>query len=507
MTGTAVNPLLRAAYLARDGARAVTLMVPWLAPADQARVFPGGVTFATPAAQEAWVREWAAKRTGFAAPFNLAFYPGRYAPEKCSILPVGDPTAYVPAAARDVAILEEPEHLTWFHHGARWTDTFSHVVGVVHTNYLDYARREAGGPAKEALLKHLNAWVTRAHCHKVVKLSDAVQALPRETTRFVHGVADGFLRVGEAKAAAPPGGGRRFSRGAYFIGKCVWGKGYTELLDLLAEDAALAARGEAGMELAGAAAGAAPGGRSGGKSNAAAAPPAPAVDCFGAGEDLSAVRASAAARALPLAFHGARDHADPEMAEYQVFVNPSTSDVVATTSAEALAMGKWVVCAEHPSNAFFAQFSNCLIYRTPAEFSAHLRHALAHEPTPMAPEEREKLTWEAATERFLDVTELSAAELRPPPLEAAADAAAWAVHNALTGNEAVRAAVGAGARTRDNPPSLAALSPADHDVGGLFDDRARGAAFRAAARPAAVTATGPASHAVDLGAETDGDQR
>lgn len=107
MTGTAVNPLLRAAYLANEGAEAegklgevgedgkaaggacggagrrrVTLLLPWLNKSDQERVFPGAVTFDSPSDQEAFVREWAQKRTGLPCNFVVKFYPGRYAPEK-----------------------------------------------------------------------------------------------------------------------------------------------------------------------------------------------------------------------------------------------------------------------------------------------------------------------------------------------------------------------------------------------------------------------------------------
>ena len=529
MTGTAVNPLLRAAYLAApdkvddntasdDTAtatatatdtssssspkRKVTLLVPWLSASDQERIYPNGLRFETPDEQEAYVRSWVANRVGFEPQFKLRFYAGRYAPDYGSILPVGDLASVVPSHEADVAVLEEPEHLNWYHHGERWTRRFHHVVGIVHTNYLEYARREQQGTLKAAMLRYVNAWVCRTQCHKVVKLSGAVQDLPRETTCFVHGVSPKFLSVGdevrrrieETRAAAASAATNTaaattnlandddtssltadatadqnpvFAKGCYFIGKVLWGKGYTELVNNLITDKA---------------------------SHGGTTIP---FDVYGSGPDLDAVAAAAANAGLPMTFFGARDHGDESLHDYKVLVNPSLSDVVATTTAEALAMGKFVVVAKHPSNEFFSTFPNALLFDDEASFSAAVRRALAEEPQPLSPEDRARLTWEAATLRFLDVADIDVTEPFTPttsPLSPkssspsafarvasgaalpfrlvngavravsnATDDALAIVHNTLTGVEPLRRAVGAGKRTKATPADLCAFAAEEHD--------------------------------------------
>lgn len=374
MTGTAINPLLRAAYLAKNGDKNVTLLIPWLSKRDQLLVYPNQMTFSSPQEQEKYIREWLHSRISFQPDFKIVFYPGKFSESKRSILAVDDITAFIPQTETDIAILEEPEHLTWYHHGARWTQKFRHVVGIVHTNYLEYVKREKNGPFQAFLLKYVNNWVTNIYCHKVIRLSAATQNLPKSIVCNVHGVSPKFLQIGQAVAREKEKGTEIFTHGAYFLGKMVWGKGYRELLDLWT------IHQEELKELQ--------------------------LDVFGNGEDSAAVKEAAAMRGLHMKFHEGRDHADTLLQGYKIFINPSISDVVCTTTAEALAMGKIVVCADHPSNEFFKDFPNCYMYRSSGEFVEKVKEAMSSEPLPLSSEQQHILSWEAATERFLQASEL-----------------------------------------------------------------------------------------------------
>lgn len=434
MTGTAVNPLFRAAYLAKSAKQNVTLLVPWLCRSDQELVYPNSLTFNCPEEQELYIRNWLEERVGFRADFNISFYPGKFSKARRSIIPAGDTSQFISSKEADIAILEEPEHLNWYHHGKRWTDKFNHVVGIVHTNYLEYIRREKNGAIQAFLVKHINNWVTRAYCNKVLRLSAATQDLPKSVICNVHGVNPKFLRIGEKIAEERERGQQAFSKGAYFLGKMVWAKGYKELIDLLAKNK----NDLDGFKL----------------------------DVFGNGEDAREVKSMAQRLNLHVSFMKGRDHADDSLHGYKVFINPSISDVLCTATAEALAMGKFVVCADHPSNEFFRAFPNCLTYKTPEDFVAKVKEAMASEPQPLTPEQRYRLSWEAATQRFMEYSDLDKVlasnansgrikgkainkSISLPNLTDMVDGGLAFAHHCLTGNEFLRLCTGAIPGTRD----------------------------------------------------------
>jgi digalactosyldiacylglycerol synthase len=307
LTGTSINPLLRASYLAqREGSRRVTLVLPWLEPDDQAAIFPPDLRFTHPAEQEAYIWWWARERRALPClDFAIAWYPAAYSALAGSIMPTTDVVKQLPAECNDIVILEEPEHLTWNHHGVRWNRHFKHVVGIAHTNYLAYLRPY--GPRATAASYWLNSLSVAAYCDVVIKLSDTLQWLPGKClVANVHGVRPDFLALGDRRAAldqTEPA----MRKGAYFLGKALWAKGYRELIEFAASPPGRALA-DGGMRVA----------------------------CYGSGADSAAIREEAQARGVPLDFHAAIDHAHESLLGLHVFVNASTSEVLCTATAEAV---------------------------------------------------------------------------------------------------------------------------------------------------------------------------
>ncbi|KAK6162380.1 hypothetical protein DH2020_002221 [Rehmannia glutinosa] len=334
LTGTAVNPLFRAAYLAKDDARKVTLVIPWLKLTDQEHVYPNNITFSSPAEQEKYVRQWLEERTGFRSSFMIRFYPGRFSLHKRSILALGDITEVIPDEEADVAVLEEPEHLTWLHHGKRWKIKFRLVISY------------------QLPLKNF----------------------PDLLSAMFHGVNPRFLDIGLKKESNNTMETSPLLKVHTTLERWYGAKGYKELLKLLGDNQ----KELTGLE----------------------------IDLYGTGEDSDQVEEVANQLEITVRVHRGRDHADPLFHDYKVFLNPSTTDVVCTTTAEALAMGKIVVCANHPSNDFFKQFPNCRTYDDSEGFVKETRKALQDQPAPLTDAQRHELSWDSATERFLKCAKL-----------------------------------------------------------------------------------------------------
>lgn len=105
MTGTAVNPLLRAAYLTHGREQAggkVTLMLPWLErEKDRDKVYGKDRAFDTCEDQETWIRTWLREKAGMKEAselLNIAWYIGRHETQENSIYSMGDIIAMIPVS-------------------------------------------------------------------------------------------------------------------------------------------------------------------------------------------------------------------------------------------------------------------------------------------------------------------------------------------------------------------------------------------------------------------------
>ena len=350
-TGTAINPLLRAQALGKTG-RQVILYLPYLEEHDQMAVYPAALRFKTREDHADWIRE------NYDCPqVDIRFYSGIWSRRWRSIFPVGP--VHIDTEACDLLLLEEPERLLLANTKFKPTTDRVRVVGIIHTNYGYFLQNALGtlcfSIAKPFLLFIVRRQLAR-HCDRIIRLSSVLPAYPRSISLNVNGVRDEFIELPtsnkDTRDAAP-----------YFVGKLVWEKGFKELVDLL--------KGSHCQR----------------------------IDIFGAGEDRERIDQYAQSQGIVFSMRGPTLSPTNDLARYRVFINTSRSEVLCTTTAEALAMGKWAIVPRHPSNEYFYDFANCLPYSNPDEFATHLHKALHEEPPVI---DRCVFCWERATERLLE---------------------------------------------------------------------------------------------------------
>lgn len=290
----------------------------------------------------------------------------------------------------------------------------------------------------------MSSAMVRAYCHKVIKLSGVLQsyAPEKESIENTHGVREDFIREGERRALLSLNNKTDSSLldeetegQVYYIGKILWAKGFGEMLELeefyrectgkyFAVD--VYGGGPEEEEIKRAFHGRRRGSTKKGKREEESDLDSEEADAAREyiAKKFKSVKVSSLAefevprtlhewrrRPIPAKFLGPVDHASLGE-QYKVFVNPSVSEVLCTTTFEALAMGKWAIVPVHESNKFFLRFPNCLAYGDKWEFAANLRWALTHEPEPLTPELAKEFTWEAATDRLIRALAITRREAR-----------------------------------------------------------------------------------------------
>lgn len=348
-TGPAIFSIWHAGGLAALGHR-VAYGVPWLDGASQKRLW-GRVLFARPEEQADWLRA-EARRLGVPPLPDIFFFKGVFSKTLFSIFITEDAFAAAPPAR--AFLVQEPEHFGWLPvtRARRRVDAET-VVGIVMTNYGYYIRRR-GRPDRAAFARFvewLNVRLMRKHADVIVPLSPALDLRAVEdlvTWQQVTGVLNAFAEV----PPVPEGNDR-----VYFLGRLTWDKGLRDVIDVAK------------------------------RLNVA-------IDVYGEGPDQEAIHAAAKAAQAPVRFLGPSASPWEVMADYRVFFNPSLSEVLCSTTAEALVAGRHVVLPDCPANQPFFDLPNVHVYRTPEQAEQLLRHAMTAETLPPT-EARRRFDWDS----------------------------------------------------------------------------------------------------------------
>lgn len=351
LTGTSIIPLFHSVYLNKRGI-ATTLYLPWLSRRQQQLCFQQK-SFQSQEEQRTYIVRWLPEELREFLP-HICFYPAWYSRQLKSIFPLRSIRHVV--RRYDVIILEEPQHLFFLHPFSRFKKYHPSIIGIIMTN-SEYFVRQRFPASFTKLMQRYFRGVMQRMCHKLIAISATqrdIYTLPECEVIPLNAVNPQFFRTPRASQEIF----------WYFIGKLIPEKGLEDLFQ--------------GLQAVG----------------------IDSIDLFGYGNTTWVQRTALKYGVHPV-FKGITLTPWKDLSRYKMFINCSRSEYLCSTTAEALAMQKWVIVPKHESNQFFYQFRNCLSYSTRDEFPALLEYARLHEPE-YDPKVSE-LSWDAATDRLLDI--------------------------------------------------------------------------------------------------------
>lgn len=356
-TGPSIFSVWHAGGFAKLGHK-TALGLPWLDRKSQTKLW-GKELFKTRQEQADWVRKEAEHMNVPALP-EIFFFRGVFSKSTYSIFITEDPFKAGPQAK--YYVVQEPEHFGWLPVVSPRKDLKADkILGIVMTNYGFYIRRP--GRPDRALFAKLVEWrnkqLMRKHTDVIAPLSPAVDLddLNHPVVRQqVTGVLDSFKTVSPVSEA---------NKGIYFMGRLVWEKALDVVIDTARD-----------LDLA--------------------------IDIFGEGPHQIEMQERAHRTNAPVHFKGPAYSPWETLADYRVFFNPSLSEVLCSTTAEALVAGRHVVIPDCPANTPFYDLPNVHVYRTVQEIPAAMNKALS--TLPLSPSKaRERFDWANVCSSIVDL--------------------------------------------------------------------------------------------------------
>lgn len=332
---------------------------------SQGNIFPPGLTFNSKNEQRQYIETWLSGKIVGSGRIHIEFYDSFYERYSKSLYP--QKKIDISHLSPDLLIVEEPERLL---SSFKRLPNKSKVVGILHTNNKFFVKQivfyklfflsDKFFGLRSTLSRAITyAWLklaaikARLLSGKTISLSGVYLLNDSDVVMNVNGVADCFFEVRSSKAN---------SAGFYFIGKLIDGKNLSHAIKVMSKSKDIT------------------------------------FDIFGQGPKKEKFETEAKSLGCSLAFKGPSLRPHIDLAPYKTFVNASVSEVLCTTTAEALAMGKFVIIPKHISNEFFYSFKNCLTYNTEEEFLSAIEFTKKSQPE--EDDSIENLKWHMRTKAF-----------------------------------------------------------------------------------------------------------